>query len=224
MLNASLGYMGSSKPQKTLVSYGYYTYICIIKMTQNTHQDINQFLAGGIVDKAGFDLFFKQYYTLFVSFACRYRLDVEEAKDIVQDIFVVFWEQKSQFNSLLAIKSFFYRSISNRCLNLLKHEDVKERYAESVLSEMESDSFIQESIIKEEVSFMIRKQIKELTPQEQKIILLSLQNKSNQEIADHLDLSLATVKTHKMHAYSKLREALGEAVFVQTLAVIFSLI
>ena len=191
-------------------------------MAQNIHKDINQLLAGGIVDKQGFDLFFKQYYTLFVSFACRYRLDLEEARDIVQDVFIVFWEQKSQFNSLLAIKSFFYRSISNRCLNLLKHEDVKERYAESVLNEMESDSFVQESIIREEVSFIIRKQIKELTQQEQKIILLSLQNKSNQEIADHLTISLATVKSHKMHAYAKLREALGEVVFIRILVLLLT--
>ena len=191
-------------------------------MVESIHKDINQLLAGGIVDKQGFDLFFKQYYTLFVSFACRYRLDLEEARDIVQDVFIVFWEQKSQFNSLLAIKSFFYRSISNRCLNLLKHEDVKERYAESVLNEMESDSFVQESIIREEVSFIIRKQIKELTQQEQKIILLALQNKSNQEIADHLTISLATVKTHKMHAYAKLREALGEVVFIRILVLLLT--
>lgn len=165
-------------------------------------------------NKREFDLFFKKYYTLFLSFACRYRLDTEEARDIVQDVFIAFWEQHENFSSIVAIKAFFYRSIANRCLNHLKHEDVKSRYAESQIQEMQSEEFIQENIIREEVSFIVRKKIKELTPREQEIIILSLQNKSNQEIADLLSLSVPTVKTHKMHAYARLRAELEELRFL----------
>lgn len=164
--------------------------------------------------KKEFDLFFKKYYTLFFSFARRYLPDAEEARDIVQEVFISFWEQRENFTSLISIKAFFYRSISNRCLNYLKHEDVKNRYADSHVSEKESDEFIQESIIREEVSFIVRKKIKELTPREQEIIILSLQNKSNQEIADLLSLSITTVKTHKMHAYARLRNELEELRFL----------
>lgn len=168
----------------------------------------------GINSKKEFDLFFKKYYTLFLSFACRYRLDTEEARDIVQDVFIAFWEQRENFSSILTIKAFFYRSIANRCLNYLKHEDVKNRYAETQLEKMQSEEFIQENIIREEVSFIVRKKIKQLTPREQEIILLSLQNKSNQEIADILSLSVPTVKTHKMHAYTRLRAELEELRFL----------
>lgn len=164
--------------------------------------------------KKEFDLFFKKHYTLFLSFACRYRLDVEEARDIVQDVFIAFWEQHENFTSIVAAKAFFYRSISNRCLNFLKHEDVKNRYAEHQIEAMQSEEFIQENIIREEVSFMVRRKIKELTPREQEIILLSLQNKTNQEIADLLSLSVPTVKTHKMHAYARLRTELEELRFL----------
>lgn len=164
--------------------------------------------------KKEFDLFFKKYYTLFLSFACRYRLDTEEARDIVQDVFIAFWEQRENFSSIMTIKAFFYRSIANRCLNYLKHEDVKNRYAESQLEKMQSEEFIQENIIREEVSFIVRKKIKQLTPREQEIIILSLQNKSNQEIADMLSLSVPTVKTHKMHAYARLRAELEELRFL----------
>lgn len=164
--------------------------------------------------KSEFDLFFKKYYTLFLSFACRYHLDAEEARDIVQDVFIAFWEQHENFTSIVAIKAFFYRSISNRCLNYLKHEDVKSRYAESQMQEMESEEFIQENIIREEISFIVRKKIKQLTPREQEVLILSLQNKSNQEIADLLSLSVPTVKTHKMHAYARLRAELDELRFL----------
>lgn len=165
-------------------------------------------------DKKEFDLFFKKYYTLFLSFACRYHLDVEEARDIVQDVFISFWEQHENFDSIPAIKAFFYRSISNRCLNLLKHEDVKNRYAESQMNEMESEEFIQENIIREEISFIVRQKIKLLTPREQEVLILALRNKTNQEIADILSLSVPTVKTHKMHAYARLRAELDELRFI----------
>ena len=126
--------------------------------------NIDHFGTNRVENKKEFDLFFKKYYTLFLSFACRYRLDVEEARDIVQDVFIAFWEQRENFTSIVTIKAFFYRSISNRCLNHLKHEDVKDRYAESQLQVMQSEEFIQENIIREEVSFMVRRKINELTP------------------------------------------------------------
>lgn len=79
---------------------------------------------------------------------------------------------------------------------------------------MQSEEFIHENIIREEISFIVRKKIKQLTPREQEIIILSLQNKSNQEIADLLSLSVTTVKTHKMHAYARLRAELEELRFL----------
>ena len=176
--------------------------------------NIDAFGINRVSSKKEFDLFFKKYYTLFLSFACRYRLDAEEARDIVQDVFIAFWEQRENFSSIVTVKAFFYRSFSNRCLNYLKHEDVKDRYAESRIQAMQSEEFIQENIIREEVSFMVRQKIKELTPREQEIIILSLQNKSNQEIAELLSISVPTVKTHKMHAYARLRAELEELRFL----------
>ena len=82
--------------------------------------NINAFGINRVSNKKEFDLFFKKYYTLFLSFACRYRLDAEEARDIVQDVFIAFWEQHESFTSIVAIKAFFYRSISNRCPPFLR--------------------------------------------------------------------------------------------------------
>ena len=167
-----------------------------------------------IHSRKGFDSFFTSHYALFVSFACRYKLRTEEAQDIVQDVFATFWEERENFSSLIAVKAFFYKSIANRCLNYLKHEDIKNRYAENQMEKMQSEEFVQENIIREEVSFIVRRKIKALSPREQEIIILSLKNKSNQEIADLLSISVATVKTHKMHAYAQLRTDLAELRFL----------
>ncbi|MBQ8501783.1 MAG: RNA polymerase sigma-70 factor [Bacteroides sp.] len=183
-------------------------------MPHSIKGNIKQQGEGIILTKKNFDDFFKEYYTLFLSFTIRYGLPEEEAKDIVQDVFISFWGQRTNFPSLPAVKSFFYRAISNACLDYLKHEDVKKRYAESQLKQMASEEFIHENVIREEVSFIIRQKIKKLTPREQEIIILSLQEKSIQEIADLLKLSIATVKSHKMHAYARLRTELEELRFL----------
>ncbi len=111
---------------------------------------------------------------------------------------------------------FFYRSIRNRCLNYFKHEEIRERYADSV-AKIESEDFLQENIIREEVSFFIREEIKQLPEREQQILILSLSGKSNQEIAEQLSIAITTVKTHKTRAYAQLRKTLSELRIILTI-------
>lgn len=176
--------------------------------------DIENVAGRGIRTRKEFDNFFRLYYTTFLSFACRYGLGVEASRDIVQDVFVSFWKQRENFHHLLAVKTFFYRSIAHACLDALKHEDIKVRYAENYLLHSENEEFTMNNIIQEEVSLMVRQKVKKLTPREQEVISLTLQGKSLQEIADILSLSVATVKSHKMHAYSRLRTELEELRFL----------
>ena len=98
-------------------------------MQEQIHLNIQN---GNVRSKEEFDLFFQKYYSLFLSFTYRYRLSQEEAEDIVQEVFIHFWEQRFNFSDIISIKVFFYRSIRNRCLNYFKHEEIRERYADSV--------------------------------------------------------------------------------------------
>jgi len=65
-----------------------------------------------------------------VNYACKIIQDAEASEDIVQQLFVVFREKKDSFESDLNIKSYFYRSVHNKCLNELKHLKVKQSYKE----------------------------------------------------------------------------------------------
>ena len=47
----------------------------------------------------------------------------------------------------------------------------------------------------------------ELSERETELLALMAQGKSNQEIADHLDLSLKTVRNHVSNIFSKLQVA-----------------
>lgn len=52
--------------------------------------------------------------------------------------------------------------------------------------------------------------IDRLPPQSQKIILLNLQGKNNNEVAEELNISVNTVKSLKKSAYMTLRKYVGK--------------
>ena len=63
---------------------------------------------------------------------------------------------------------------------------------------LESEEYLRDNVIEEEVYSMIYKAIDELAPQSKKVILLSLQELSNGEIAEQLGISINSVRTLKV--------------------------
>jgi len=57
--------------------------------------------------------------------------------------------------------------------------------------------------------------LEKLTPQEQKIVNLMLDNKSNKEMASELFVSVSTIKTHINNLYKKLGVSSREEMVVR---------
>jgi RNA polymerase sigma-70 factor (ECF subfamily) len=158
--------------------------------------------------------FFNSNYLRFNSFAFHYLSDKNECEDIVQDVFITFWEQKKVFPNLTSVKAYFYTSIRNMCLNQIKHDRVKQKYFQESQYKIESTEFFWEAVIRKEANGIIYDEINKLPPMEKKVLLLSLKEYSNEQIADELNIKLNTVKTHKSRAYQVLRKKLGSLIFL----------
>ncbi|QGY45722.1 RNA polymerase sigma-70 factor [Maribellus comscasis] len=158
--------------------------------------------------------FFNSNYLRFNSFAFNYLSDKNESEDIVQDAFITFWEQKKTFPNLISVKAYFYTSIRNMCLNRIKHDLVKQRYFQENQHKMESTEFFLEGILRKEANGIIYNEINNLPQMEKKVLLLSLKEYSNEQIANELDIKINTVKTHKSRAYRVLRKRLGNIIFM----------
>ena len=90
-------------------------------------------------DEKSFEVIFRRYYAHLVMFAKRYVSDKDMAENIVQSVFVQFWEKrnKQEINSL---KGFLVVAVRNRCHNELKHQGVVREYEKvttTTTSEME---------------------------------------------------------------------------------------
>ena len=152
--------------------------------------------------------FYEEYFHLYVSFANNLLPSEEECKDVVQDDLLKYWNNLNEFDNIIAIRAFFYKSIRNTCLNLIRHQQVQNKYLAENLQYLESESFIHETVVKEEIFHVIHQEISHLTEMEQKVLLLTLEEKSNEEIAQELGIAVSTVKSHKAKGYAVLREKL----------------
>jgi len=79
-------------------------------------------------DLKSFEELFHLYYPRLKNYALRMLRNEAEAEDLVQDVFIRLWKKgiKSDNNN---ISSFLFTSLKNRCLNILKHKVVEDKYA-----------------------------------------------------------------------------------------------
>ena len=155
---------------------------------------------------------FENLYSILCSFANKYLFDNDESEDICQEVFIELWKQKEKFENYDQIKAFLYLSVKNKCLNVLKHQKVKDKFKTSD-SSTDNDIYFEEQIIKAEVVSTIYQSINRLSKQRREIIILSMQGLKNNEIAENLNVSVNTIKLQKKIAYQKLREELKHSVF-----------
>ncbi len=100
--------------------------------------DINKVQKG---DETEFRLLFNLFYPRLMSVACRF-VPEHIAEDIVQSVFVMYWEQKSALIPN-AIHSFLYKCTQNNCLNYLKHQAVVLGHEEEVRTCTESHKILE---------------------------------------------------------------------------------
>lgn len=175
-----------------------------------------------IGNEQAFARFYKEYYPLFLAFACKFMDERETARDVVQDVFIDYLNRRKLFQEIIQIKVFFYRSIRNKCLNIITHQKIHEKFVGKQLNtEVETTEFFHSTIIREEVAFAVHQEIDKLPPATRQVLLLALDGKSNDEIAAELSVSVNTVKTHKARSYPLLRRKLSDllilAVFLKYL-------
>lgn len=149
---------------------------------------------------------FMDFFVSQVNFARKITGNEEDAKDIVQEIFLKIWSSNASFPNEIAFKSYLYISTRNACIDHLR----KKR---SISADIDIAVNIEEEVneaMKEEAFRLLDKAIETLPPQTKKIIKLTLSGRSINEIADNLKITVNTVKTLKLRAYKTLRDKFGD--------------
>ncbi|MEN8230484.1 MAG: sigma-70 family RNA polymerase sigma factor [Bacteroidota bacterium] len=160
---------------------------------------------------SGYKYIYEHYYASLCSYSCRFSIRESDAEDIVQDIILRLWRGDAIFNSLHALSSYLYKSVRNLSLNAIRNNSKipdTNLTADSVNNLENEDMSTLDIMIEEEYFRQIHMAIKNLSPKRRRVILLSMQGLTNEEIAKKIGTSINTIKTLKLKAYRCLRERL----------------
>jgi RNA polymerase sigma-70 factor (ECF subfamily) len=154
---------------------------------------------------------FYEYYPRLVKYAEGFVFDKQVCEDIVQNLFIYFWERTDWIVIEQSIKAYFYQSVKNRCLNYLRDMHIQDKhkllYLESMLNDDDSAAWVDPEIISQ-----IERSIEKLPPRMASLFRLKyLEGKKYREIATEKNISENTVKTQVQRAKEKLRNLLLES-------------
>ena len=150
---------------------------------------------------------YNSLYTSLCLFSNKYIDNLEKAKDIVQEVFIKFWNDKITLQDEVGFKSYLYVCVKNKSIDYLKSSEYKRtQNVESLdFMNLESDSYFEKEFFMEEVSSAIDKGLETLPLKCRKVVELSMNGYKNNQISEELGISINTVKTQKKIAYNKLR-------------------
>lgn len=75
-----------------------------------------------------FSLLFQQYYTDLVLFAGIYISEKSVCEDIVQSVFLKIWDKRATLTIKTSFKSFLLKSVRNKCMDVIRHDNVVNKY------------------------------------------------------------------------------------------------
>lgn len=161
-------------------------------------------------EEAAFRELFDRYDRLLFIYVYKKLQDHEDAKDIVQDIFVALWNTRETLNLTGDFASYLYTSARNRALNLFRNKTVSQKYVASLQYLLNSTQSADHRIRERDINTLIEREIAALPPKMREVFELRRKEYlSNKEIAERLDISVQTVATHIKRALRVLRIRLG---------------
>lgn len=140
-----------------------------------------------------FEEIYKHYSSKVFRICLGYFNDYDLANDITQETFISVWENLQKFESRSSIGTWIYRIATNKCLRYIQKEK------SNIKIEMPSNlKYVESSFEKEEKLSKLHQLISELPELDKLIITLSLEEVSQEKIAEVIGISHSNVRV-KFH-------------------------
>ncbi len=173
-------------------------------------------------DRKGLKEIFDLLYTPLCLFSEKFVGKREVAEDIVQEVFISFWEKKSYESIKSNLSSYLYRSVRNKSINYLRALKIKTcDWMDDYLEIYEEIDDTQE--YKEEILKKTHQAIEELPKGCRNVFTSVTFNKlSYKQAAEYHNISINTVRSQLQRATKKLHEKLDGLSFLILMHILFS--
>lgn len=161
-------------------------------------------------DQRALRYFFDKYYDNLCNYVNLYVRDKSVSEDLVQDLFVYFWEKRESIVLESSVKSYLFRASRNKYLNYFRDERCHHLIEQEVNSKRELVAYPNEEALDlSQLEEIITSSINNLSPRCREVYLLHRNNDlCYKEIASLMNISVKTVENQMTIALKKLREQL----------------
>ncbi|MCE5345334.1 MAG: RNA polymerase sigma-70 factor [Bacteroidales bacterium] len=175
-------------------------------------------------DEQAFELLFRKYYVRLCGFANKFLNNPEEAREIIQEVFIKIWEGREEIDPEDSLKSYLFKIAQNQSLNRLRKLKVESKYKEIYkLVYIEHSEFSSyESLMVRELDKNIITALNTIPPKCKRIFELSRnEGLKYSEIAEVMNISVKTVEAQMSKALNILRFELKD--YLEVLIVVLIL-
>lgn len=163
-------------------------------------------------ERTSFDDIFTWLFGELCHFSYTFIQDFNQCEDIVQEVFVKYWNIHKNFNSEKASKAWLYKTVKNECIDFLRSNKKNNKLRIEILELISNETppdFSGEELqhIKQQYS----RALKELPDQTSRIFVMNREEfKSYKEIAQELRISVKSVEYHISRALLTMRKHLKD--------------
>lgn len=146
--------------------------------------------------------------------------DREEAKDILQQVFVNLWANREHLEVKSQFAGYLYTTVKNKILKFIAHQAVESKYIASLADFAANGECLTDHKVRENQLWAIIDREVASLPEKMRIAfeLSRKNNMSHKEIAEQLDISEKTVKNQVNGALKVLRVKLGMFVYLMLIS------
>jgi RNA polymerase sigma-70 factor (family 1) len=166
-------------------------------------------------DEKAFRVFFDLYKSRFYSVTLKMTRSDSLAQEIVQEIFMKIWQNRSTLPGLVNPDSYFFTCLYRRIYRHYKKLALERKLLQVIAESPTFQNITDETINANESERLIKMALAKLPPQQQLVFKLSKQDGlSREQIAEKLQISPNTVRNHLAHAIQFIKSDLRTASFI----------
>lgn len=162
----------------------------------------------------GFTEIYNRYWKTLLVTAANKTGDLDEAEEIVQDIFVSLWKRKEELELTSSLKNYLAVSVKYRVIKSLAKRNLKSRLGDGYTYYDVIDDSTQEWLDFEELQHRLGELVAALPEKCRMVYQLSRESGySQKQIAEELGIAEKTVEAHLGKALKTLRAGLNQFLF-----------
>lgn len=186
----------------------------------NNEKELLRQLAKG--SESAFGELFAAYRAKLFTNIYRITKSREIAEDTIHDVFLKIWTNRESLPEIENFGAYISRMAQNNVYTGFRRLAKESLVLTELRRQTDSDNIHPGQVLMaKEVKAFIQETIEKLTPQQKLVFLLSRhEGLKQEEIAERLNISISTVKTHMGNAVRYLRDELGKSYGSQAVALL----